>query len=88
VTIESDQTTWQWIANAATAGVLAIGGFLFKSYTDRVKALEATHKGLVSTDYLDDRLREMTEERRWMHEQNQVKLDNLTERIDGILDRE
>jgi hypothetical protein len=90
---DADPTTWQWIANAATAAVVAVGGFMFKGFNDRVKALE--DKELISVDFLDDRLRELAEqrasdmdERRWMHNQNQLKLDSLTARVDRILERD
>lgn len=86
--MSDDVTAWQWVANAATAGVVAIGGFMFKSYAERVKALEETHKNLVSTAYFDTRLKEMTEERRWMHEQNSDRFDSLNERLDRVLNND
>ena len=83
----ADPTFWQWAADAALAAMTAVGGFLFKSYVDRVKALEEAHRNLATTDYIDGRIDEMTEERRWMHEQNTERFEAITKRLDRVLER-
>jgi hypothetical protein len=52
-----------------------------------MKVLEAAHKDLVTKDYLDGQLEQMTEERRWMHAENTDRFEALTERLDRVLDR-
>lgn len=60
---------------------------MFKDFSRRLKALEAMQDTLVSTAHLDKRLDEITEERRWMHQENSDRFEALTQRLDRFLDR-
>jgi hypothetical protein len=82
------QSFWQWAADAAMAAVGLLGGLIVRDLKARLVKVEDSHKGLVTSDYLDAQMRLQTDERRWMHEQNAEAFRTLHERLDRVLDRE
>jgi hypothetical protein len=82
------QTFWQWSAQAAMAAVIFLGGLIMRDWKARLTKMEDSHRGLVTSEYLDSQLRVQAEERRWMHEQNSDRFDALNERLDRVLERE
>jgi hypothetical protein len=84
----NDTNFWQWVAQGVTVCLVFVGGLVMKDWKDRMQKMEEAHKNLVTSRRLDEVMKVQTDERRWMHEQNADRFEELNKRLDRFLDRE
>jgi hypothetical protein len=75
---------WQYWAHAATAAVLALGGWVFKRQDNRIDAIETQQENYLTRDELATYINLATAERRDMHQDNKLEFERLNRRIDRL----